>query len=85
MHAGYFAYESTGAAQLGVKEKSSKFMSLNGLWKFDWVKNADARPVGFQNPGFPAGAEGGQGAFKTLRLRRRQARLRGGNRRETEH
>ena len=52
MHAGYFAYESTGAAQLGVKEKSSKFMSLNGLWKFDWVKNADARPVGFQNPGF---------------------------------
>lgn len=26
------------------------YMSLNGKWKFKWVKNPDNRPAGFQNP-----------------------------------
>lgn len=47
MHASFFAYESTGAAQLAIKEKSNNFMSLNGAWKFFWVKDADDRPVDF--------------------------------------
>ena len=47
MHANYFAYESADAAKQGVKENSSNFMSLNGTWKFNWVKDADARPTDF--------------------------------------
>ena len=47
MHASFFAYESTGAAQLAIKEKLNNFMSLNGAWKFFWVKDADDRPVDF--------------------------------------
>jgi beta-galactosidase len=47
MHANYFAYESHEAARAGVKEKSDNFLSLNGIWKFNWVKNADQRPDDF--------------------------------------
>nr|WP_302828874.1 glycoside hydrolase family 2 TIM barrel-domain containing protein [uncultured Bacteroides sp.] len=52
MHTNYFAYESTDAADKGVKEQSSNFMTLNGTWKFNWVKDADARPVDFWKMGF---------------------------------
>jgi len=31
-------------------EESPYYMSLNGKWKFSWVKGVDNRPVGFQNP-----------------------------------
>ena len=44
MHTNYFAYESADAAARGAKEHSSNYMTLNGIWKFFWVKNADARP-----------------------------------------
>jgi beta-galactosidase len=47
MHASYFAYESEQAASDGVKENSTRFLSLNGLWRFNWVKNADERPTDF--------------------------------------
>lgn len=52
MHTNYFAFESTDAADKGVKEQSSNFMTLNGTWKFNWVKDADARPVDFWKMGF---------------------------------
>lgn len=52
MHSNYFAYESPGAAEWGEKENSAYFMSLNGTWKFNWVKDADARPTDFWKPGF---------------------------------
>ena len=52
MHANYFAYESADAAKKGVKENSANFMSLNGSWKFSWVKDADARPTDFWETGF---------------------------------
>lgn len=52
MHANYFAYESADAAKKGVKENSANFMSLNGSWKFFWVKDADARPTDFWKKGF---------------------------------
>ena len=42
MHTNYFAYESEEAARAGAKEHSSRFMTLNGTWKFFWVKDADA-------------------------------------------
>lgn len=31
------------------KENSKRFMSLNGAWKFHWVKDPNQRPVTFQN------------------------------------
>lgn len=47
MHTNFFAYESMDAAAQAIKEHSNNFMTLNGNWKFFWVKNADARPTDF--------------------------------------
>lgn len=44
MHANYFSFESEKAAQ-GAKENSANFMTLNGTWKFLWVRDADKRPT----------------------------------------
>ncbi len=52
MHTNYFAYESADAAQSGVKEQSANFMSLNGTWKFFWVKDALSRPTDFWKTNF---------------------------------
>ena len=41
MHTNYFAYESEENALNGDKTESENFMSLNGDWKFYWVKDAD--------------------------------------------
>ncbi len=47
MHSHFFAYESVEAADEAIKEKSVNYMSLNGNWKFNWVKDSDARPTDF--------------------------------------
>lgn len=47
MHTNYFAYSSSEEAAKADKENSRNFMTLNGIWKFNWVKNADARPTDF--------------------------------------
>ena len=47
MNTNYFAYSSSEEAAKADKENSSNFMTLNGIWKFNWVKNADARPTDF--------------------------------------
>ena len=47
MHTNYFAYSSSEEAAKADKENSSNFITLNGIWKFNWVKNADARPTDF--------------------------------------
>ena len=47
MHTDYFAYETPELAERGERESSTYYMSLNGLWKFHWVRHADARPTGF--------------------------------------
>lgn len=47
MHTNYFAYESLDAAKSGVKENSSNFMTLNGTWRFNWVRDAESRPTDF--------------------------------------
>ncbi len=52
MHTNYFAYESDHAAKKGIKENSANFMTLNGTWKFNWVKDADSRPTDFWKVGF---------------------------------
>lgn len=47
MHTHYFAYASDTEAQTARKELSANFMTLNGTWKFNWVRNADERPTDF--------------------------------------
>jgi beta-galactosidase len=47
MHTDFFAYENEDAAAKGVKENADNYMSLNGCWKFNWVKDADMRPNDF--------------------------------------
>ena len=52
MHTDYFAYSGVGEASDGVREKSSNYLSLNGTWKFNWVKDADMRPTDFFRTGY---------------------------------
>ncbi len=47
MHTNYFAYESLSAALEGERELSANFMTLNGLWNFNFVTNVEARPTDF--------------------------------------
>lgn len=54
MHANYFAFENEAAAMKGAKENSANFMSLNGQWKFNWVKDATDRPTDFYKTDFNA-------------------------------
>jgi len=51
-HATYLPYASTAQAVADVAEDSPYYMSLNGTWKFNWVRHPDLRPVGFFEPGF---------------------------------
>ncbi len=52
MHASYFAYESNDMANEGVRENSENYISLNGLWNFNWVRDANLRPKTFFTVGF---------------------------------
>ncbi|WP_034041710.1 glycoside hydrolase family 2 TIM barrel-domain containing protein [Wocania ichthyoenteri] len=45
----YFGFESE---DITVKEKSKRYLSLNGQWKFNWVKDPKMRPTTFQNENF---------------------------------
>ena len=47
MHAASFAYETRELALKNDYEKSARFLSLNGEWKFNWVESPDKRPVDF--------------------------------------
>ena len=55
MHTNYFAFESEEAARQGIRENSTNYMTLNGSWKFNWVKDADARPTDFWKTGYDDG------------------------------
>ncbi|MBR1469332.1 MAG: beta-galactosidase, partial [Prevotella sp.] len=47
VHTTFFAYENEALALKGDKTKSSRFLSLHGTWKFNWVEHADQRPTDF--------------------------------------
>ena len=38
-HAYFFAFESEELAKQGDKTKSSRYLSMEGVWKFNFVKN----------------------------------------------
>lgn len=52
MHTNYFAYESEADALKGDRVNSENYMTLNGTWKFNWVRNADQRPTDFFKTNF---------------------------------
>ena len=50
--ADFFAFENAGLAQQGDKTASARYMSLEGKWRFNFVRNYYDRPQGFQAVGF---------------------------------
>lgn len=46
-HATMISFEDELSALDGIKEKSPNYMSLDGIWKFHWVKSPDDRPYWF--------------------------------------
>ena len=52
MHTSYFAYSDAGEAAAGCRSASSNYMSINGMWKFNWVRDADMRPLDFYTTAF---------------------------------
>merc|ERR1712070_988363 len=50
-HASFTSYSSIDEQ---ISGKSKYFKSLNGKWKFKWVKNPIYRPTSFMNPKFEA-------------------------------
>ncbi len=51
-HATFFAYENEALAVKMKKEESSRFMTLEGTWKFNWVKDHNDAPKDFFTPRF---------------------------------
>lgn len=54
-HAYVWPYADAAAIKAGDYEQSPYYMSLNGKWKFHWVKNPDRRPKDFYKPSFYTG------------------------------
>lgn len=50
--ANFFAYENETLAQKGDKAASNRYMSMEGMWKFNFVKNYYDRPADFFKPQF---------------------------------
>ncbi|MFK7937539.1 MAG: hypothetical protein AB8G22_28745, partial [Saprospiraceae bacterium] len=47
-HAEVFPFETEALALQNAKEHSRWYQSLNGLWKFKWVKKPADKPADFQ-------------------------------------
>ena len=46
-HANFFAFESEDAARAGEKGASSRYLSMEGMWRFHFVKNHQDAPANF--------------------------------------
>ena len=55
-HSYVWPYKNAGDVRNGNYEDSPYYMSLNGKWKFHWVKNPDNRPKDFFKPSFYDGS-----------------------------
>jgi len=47
MHATQFAYQNRQQAAVNDRTTSANFLSLDGVWRFQWVPNADQRSTDF--------------------------------------
>jgi len=48
----FYSFEDADSARKVLPEASSYWKSLNGQWKFSWVKHPDLRPKDFFKPSF---------------------------------
>jgi len=48
----FTGFQDPAAAMEARRDDSPFFHSLNGDWRFHWVKSPDERPTGFEQPGF---------------------------------
>jgi len=46
-HTSFFSFETEEKAFTQKPSESANYLSLNGDWKFNWVANADERPIDF--------------------------------------
>jgi beta-galactosidase len=51
-----FPFETRQKALAGAEAASSRYLTLDGTWKFALSPNADQLPAGFEKPGFDASA-----------------------------
>lgn len=51
-HAYHFSFNDVSSAQKVLPEHSSNWLSLNGTWKFHWVKTPEERPKDFYRTDF---------------------------------
>ncbi|HBP45551.1 MAG TPA: hypothetical protein DD635_06580, partial [Flavobacteriales bacterium] len=56
--ASFFAFESEELAKQAIPDSSSRFLSLNGVWKFHFAPTPEERPEDFFKPGFNTSAWG---------------------------
>ena len=54
-HTYVWPYADASEVEKGTFEQSPYYMSLNGQWKFHWVKNPDTRPKDFYKPSYYTG------------------------------
>ena len=52
MHSAYYPYTSAEKAATGNPKTDSNYLPLDGIWKFNWVENADERPTDFYRTDF---------------------------------
>ena len=52
MHTSFFAFESDELSSRGCKKQSQRYLSLEGMWRFNFVKDHNRAPKGFFAPGF---------------------------------
>lgn len=50
--ASFFAFENEALATLGDKSKSARYLSLEGMWRFNWVKDHNKAPRDFFAVGY---------------------------------
>ena len=54
-HTYVWPYADASEVEKDTFEQSPYYMSLNGQWKFHWVKNPDTRPKDFYKPSYYTG------------------------------
>ena len=52
VHADYFAFKNADEAKMGDFKQSENYLTLEGLWKFNWVEHASQRPTTFYQTNF---------------------------------
>ncbi len=55
-HCTLMPYAGAEQAKVGSRAASPFYLSLNGRWKFNWVRQPDERPTGFHRPAYDVDA-----------------------------